>query len=174
MMSLTRQTTRLALFLCHLTSAAMVGLVALVLFVFAVPDILLAQFPAPFQGVQPASQGVWLGLAGVAGATLGALFWILWQMRILFKLYARKEILTQRCAQTIARIGRGFLILMVLSILNTPVLTLLLSIGQENGSMSIALNGQHVGLALSGGLLWLIGQVMEEAARQADDLKAII
>lgn len=173
-MALTPQTTRLAVFLYHFASAAMVGMIALAVFLIVSPNVLVGYFPVPFQGVAPASWAVWLGLAVVGGVSLVAALWVLWQMRILFRLYARQEILTTRCAKTIARIGRGFLILMVLSILNTPALTLLLSIGQENGILRVTLTGHHFGLALSGGLLWLIGQVMGEAARQADDLRAIV
>lgn len=172
-MPLTERTARLAGILGYVTIAAMVLLAVLSAWIMWQPDIvyqvLLGSSAARTLG-WPAQAG----LLTIGATTFVAAEWTLWQMWRLFRRYARHEAFTAACAAAIRRVGYGLIALGCLSLISDPTLTVLASIGHENGSMVVSFSSNDVGLLLCGGLLWLIGQVMAEAARQAEDLRAII
>ncbi|MEM8957246.1 MAG: DUF2975 domain-containing protein [Pseudomonadota bacterium] len=172
-MPLTERTARLAGILGYVTAAAMGLLTVLSAWIAWQPEIvyqvLLGSSAAHSLG-WPAQAG----LLVLGGVTFVMAQYTLWQMWRLFRRYARHEAFTAACAVAIRRVGLGLIALGCLSLISDPALTVLASIGQEQGSMVVSFSSNDVGLLLCGGLLWVIGQVMAEAARQADDLRAII
>lgn len=172
-MPLTERTARLAGFLGYVTAAAMGLLTLLSAWLVWQPENLYVAL----LGTGAANPLGWpgrIGLLVLGAATFAGAQYTLLQMLRLFRRYARFEAFTAACAAAIRRVGYGLVALGCLSLISDPALTVLASIGQEEGSMVISFSSNDVGLLLCGGLLWLIGQVMAEAARHADDLRAIV
>lgn len=152
---------------------------------FALAATVVLWAPAP-EDLRAAFPGVrisdslpgWLILgAMLSGAVpLIAVGYALWHLRALMRLYSRGVILAQACASAIQRIGLGVLGVLVLGVLahtlQVLVLTALNPVGQR--SVSVALGSTDLGLALTGGLLVLIGWVMREAAAAADENAAFV
>ncbi len=101
--------------------------------------------------------GIW-GMLAVALYTL-------WQMATLFACFAQGDALTPGTAQAIHRVGGGLLALAALGVLGHTATGLVLSIDAAPGQrvFSIGLDHADIGFALAGGLMSLIGGVMQQA-----------
>ena len=173
MMPLSERTARLSGALSYFTLFSMAALLAICLWIMFEPETVYAVI----LGVESPDLIGWpiqTGLLVLGAASLLGAQWTLWNMYLLFRKYAAHEAFTQPCAIAIRRVGYGLILLAVLSLINDPALTILASLGKEEGSMSVTFSSNDIGLLLCGGLLWLIGQVMSEAARQADDLRSFV
>ncbi|GAB1479067.1 hypothetical protein MASR2M74_16260 [Paracoccaceae bacterium] len=95
----------------------------------------------------------------------------LWQMRGLFARYRRGEILTAACAAHIRRTGSALALLALAQVLIRPLQILVLTADNPAGQkiLAISLSSEVLWLALAGGLLVVIGRVMAEAARVAEE-----
>lgn len=102
--------------------------------------------------------------------------YVLWQLEILFGLYRRGETLTRAPALRIRRIGLGVAALAPLSVLIRPVAGLLLTLANPPGErqLSVGLSSSDIGLVLAGGLLVVIGWIMGEAARIAEENRGFV
>ncbi len=115
--------------------------------------------------------------AGFAGLLpLAALVYTLWQMRALFGRYRTGEILSRSCAHLMLRIGRGLFALAGLGILAQMLQLLALSWGAPSGQRVLAfgLDSADLGFLLSGAFVLVVGRVMAEAARVAEENEAFV
>ena len=108
--------------------------------------------------------------------SLGPMIWILWQMRGLFGLYAVGAALSEAAARHIRRAGAGLAALALMQALLRPMQTLVLTFDNGPGgrSVTVAITSEMLWLALSGGLLVVIGWAMSEAARQAEENRGFV
>ncbi|MDJ0994662.1 MAG: DUF2975 domain-containing protein [Dinoroseobacter sp.] len=118
-----------------------------------------------------------LCLAAVLGlipATLA--FWVLWQVKGLFGLYAKGQALTPAAADRIRATGIGLAGIGLLNLVVHAAQTVVLSATNPAGQrmLAIELGSEEVGLALMGGLLFVIGRAMADAAEAATELRAFV
>lgn len=97
--------------------------------------------------------------------------WALRELHRLFTRYGKGEVFTPACAGHIRRIGLGTLALTPLSLVTQSAVVTILSLGNPVGQrlVVIEIESVYIGLLLVSGLLLVLGQVMVEAARLADD-----
>lgn len=95
------------------------------------------------------------------------LFLTLNEMRRLFDLFAKGEILTDHSADLIKDIGQGFLALAIIPFVLNPVQSGLLTLANGPGDRSIAISFSNEMFisALAGGVIIVIGGAMREALR---------
>lgn len=107
---------------------------------------------------------------------IAAALFVLWQMRALFRLYKRGEMLSSGCALAILRIGAGVLAVMGLKIMAFTLQVLALTLGNPPGkrSLAIAIDSSDLGMMLAGAFVLVIGWVILEAARIAEDHRSIV
>lgn len=165
---------RLAGWLYGATLASQIVLPLTIAFVF-VSLALGSTFAELPEGSVATGAPLWLGIAVGLSPAL-ALFWALDLLRRLFQLYKEGEVLSERAALLIRRIGKAMLILAVLKITAHPLKTLLLTWQSPPGSRMIAVSiGQaEVGFLLLAGLLTVIGWAMTEAARMAEENRSFV
>ncbi|WP_316647130.1 DUF2975 domain-containing protein [Ovoidimarina sediminis] len=121
----------------------------------------------------PASLPAPLLAAGIAAGLLPALAvaYVLWQMRGLFDFYRRGASLGHGAARQIRRIGAGLLATAALALAARTLQALALTAANPPGERILAFHiaSSDVGFLLSGGLMLVIGAVMADAARIAED-----
>lgn len=107
----------------------------------------------------------------IGALALGPMLMALWQMRGLFARYRRGEILSPACAGHIRRCGGALVLLALAQFLIRPLQILALTADNPAGQkvLAIGLSSEVLWLALAGGLLVVIGRVMAEAARLAEE-----
>lgn len=93
------------------------------------------------------------------------------QMRRLFARYRRGEILIQPCARHILHIGWALAALALAQLVVLPLQIVVLTMDNppDDRLLSTAFGSESLWLLLSGGLLIVIGWVMVEAVRAADE-----
>ncbi|HHL20099.1 MAG TPA: DUF2975 domain-containing protein [Aliiroseovarius sp.] len=132
-----------------------------------IPGITLSGTPTPAM----------LGLAFMLMALpTAATIFVLWQLEALFGLYRRGETLTRAPARRIRRIGLGVVTLALVSVLVRPVAGLVLTMANPPGArqLSVTLSSADIGLILAGGLMVMIGRIMGEAARIAEENRGFV
>jgi amino acid transporter len=137
------------------------------------PATLVARFPilpsgtsvSPLQGTLGAAVAVF-SLFPLVGAFLA--------MRRLFSRYRRGEILTDACADDIRLTGQA--LILVAATVVVPMLQLLIVSWNAPGGrlLSVGIDGGTLGFVLSGAMLTIIGWVMREAARAADENRGFV
>lgn len=122
------------------------------------PELAEGTVIAPVQGLLAAL------VAAVAVFPLIAAFMA---MSSLFNRYRRGEILSDACADDILRIGRAMVFLAAATVLVPTLQVLVLSWQSPPGQrvLQVGLDSGTLGFLLSGGLMFVIGWVMREAAR---------
>lgn len=117
----------------------------------------------------------------IAIALVGALpalaaIWTLAQAQALFRHYAAGDVLSSESARRLSRIGSGLLAIAALGVIVRPIQTVLASLGNPPGErvLALTLQGPDFGLVLAGGLMTVIGWVMAEAARIAEDNRGFV
>jgi hypothetical protein len=97
-------------------------------------------------------------------------------MRQLFRSYREGQVLTDRCAALIHRIGQGFLALSLVPFALHPVLSVILSMANPSGerSISVAVNNDTILFAVAGGFIMVIGWAMREASDLASENRAFV
>ncbi|MCB6179348.1 hypothetical protein LHP98_14585 [Rhodobacter sp. Har01] len=175
----TRRIVRLSGWLHRATGALILGLPVLLAVwlvrgwrdpagvVLAFPEVTLAVPPTP---------GAALLTGAIGAVALGPVLLALAQMRALFALYRRAEILTSAAAGHILRSGRWLLVLAAVQVAVRPLQTIALTLGNPPGQRQVAvsLTGEMLWLALAGGLLVVIGWAMQEAARAAEENRGFV
>jgi amino acid transporter len=138
------------------------------------PASLIARFPllppgvfvSPLQGTLVAAVAV-CSLLPLVGAFLA--------MRRLFSRYRRGEILTDACADDIRLTGQALIFVAAATVLVPMLQLLILSWNTPGGRiLSIGIDGGALGFLLSGAMLTVIGWVMREAARAADENRGFV
>lgn len=174
-----KKVMRIAALLHLLTTACLFGL-PLILVAgiatgqFGANAIVAAQGGLP-PGTSPGSAAIVLFLL-IEAALLAVFGYVLWQVRALFGQYATGDILTADSAHHITRAAVGLLILALSGMVAQAAQALALTWGNAPGSrqLSIALSDDEICAALAGGLLWVIGWAMGEAARMAAENREFI
>lgn len=140
---------------------------------FAPPTAETMQMEHPDMNVAPVlSDPIVRGMLIVAAITSVIWLIILDQMRRLFGCFTMGEVLTERVAQHIRRIGWGLFGLSVWQVLTVSITSVFLTWDNPEGkhSLSIALNSDMMGIALAAGLMIVIGWAMRAgAAAQAEN-----
>jgi Protein of unknown function (DUF2975) len=138
------------------------------------PAALIARFPllpsgssvTPLQGTLVAAVAVF-SLFPLVGAFLA--------MRRLFSRYHRGEILTDACADDIRLTGQALILVAAATVLVPMIQLLILSWNTSGGRiLSIGIDDGTLGFLLSGAMLTVIGWVMREAARAADENRGFV
>jgi len=133
----------------------------------AFPSVLVAEPLAASRALTVLLVGLVPGLA---------ILYAIWQCQALFRLYRLGHALSADAAMRIRKIGVGCLFTVLLSILVRPMQLLVLTAANAPGERSVAISvsSGDVGFALAGGLMIVIGATMAEAARIADEHRAIV
>jgi hypothetical protein len=138
------------------------------------PAALIARYPAlPDDVVVSPLQGTVVAAIGVIAVF--PLIAALLAMARLFQRYHRGEILTDACASDILRIGRALCLLALATVLvpTAQLLTLTWAMPGQR-TLSIGVDQATLGFILAGGLLFVIGWVMREAARAAEENRGFV
>ena len=133
----------------------------------------IAPLPAPFEF----ATGWHIWSAYILGLFPNLLLiWAIYQMRGLFGLYRRGEVLTRPAALHIRQIGFALTGIGILPLLVRPLQTVLLTMANPPGSRSIsfAISSSDLGYLLGGGLMILIGWAMLQAAEVAEENRAFV
>ncbi len=138
------------------------------------PAALVARFPLLPPGL-PVSHLQATLVAAVAVVSVFPLVGAFMAMRRLFSRYRRGEILTDACADDIRLTGQA-LILVAASTVVVPALQLLILSWNSPGGrlLSFGIDGSALGFLLSGAMLTVIGWVMGEAARAAEENRGFV
>lgn len=101
---------------------------------------------------------------------------VIWNMRCLFGLYRRVELLSELAALHIRRIAAGLLWLSLAGVLAQSVNVIALTVGNPPGQrmISVGLEPSEIGFFLTGALLLLIGWVMGHAVAVDRENKAFV
>lgn len=134
------------------------------------PGSLAIALPALPAGVTPDPRRSVLAFA-LGTLSLAPMLYSLAQIRALFALYSAGQILTAPCAERIARAGAGLAVLALVQTALVPVQSLILTADAPSGrpSLIIAISSEAMWLLLCGLLLAVIGRIMAEAARLAEE-----
>ena len=159
----------------YVISSALMLLIPLLVAVFlwrgwTDPSWLSVAFPALPDGtaLTPMKSTLVIALGAVALLPVAA---ALLQMRGLFARYRQGEILTLPCARHILRAGQALVLLALVQFIILPVQIMVLTADNPAGERIVSLDftSETLWLLLSGGLLVVIGWVMVEAARAAEE-----
>ena len=139
-------------------------------------DSLIPQaFPelAPGYVVTPVKRAGMLALMAVPFA---AVLFGLWHVRLLFGAYERGEVFTETAARHIRLVGLAMAANAIAAVIVHSLGSILLTYDSAPGTrqLSIALGSDTYLLLLTGGLLVVIGWIMGEAARLADENRQIV
>jgi hydrogenase/urease accessory protein HupE len=115
-------------------------------------------------------------LAAVLAAPLLAILYALWSMFRLFQTYASGEIFSGAACKALAGIGRSVVTFVPLQIIATGLGSFIVTrhAPPEQQRVIIALDVSDVLVLVLGGLLWVIGWIIAEATRIADENRSII
>jgi hypothetical protein len=169
---------RRAALLAHVTGAVMVLLpLAVIGFGELAPAVdLLAMAKLPgtvIAAFDPASLSPWQRHAATAVSLLPVLCLVLGlhHLRRCFANFAAGAVLTPGNARHFSRFGAWIAGAVVTSLVATPVLSVLLTLGMPEGARQLAISissDQLVSLLVAGGA-WIVGAIMAEGARVAEE-----
>lgn len=109
-------------------------------------------------------------------AHLGLLCWALWTAKGLFENFARGDVLDARTGRDLRTIGGLVAAYALLTPLKGSLITVAVTMGNPPGQrlLSIGLGSNELILGVLGALILVLGHVMAEAARIADDNRQIV
>ncbi len=178
-MTVSQNTLTLSNWLYHAVTAFIVALPLLALFLIgqrvAAPDLITGDFPGiPIASTPSPATIVLAGLMGFL--PMAAMIYALVQMRGLFGRYRQGEILTAICALHIKGIGQGLVAGAALGVIANSLQIVILTWANPPGQrvLAIGIETDTIGFLLSGALMILIGRVMAEAARVADENRSFV
>ncbi|MEL6640269.1 MAG: DUF2975 domain-containing protein [Pseudomonadota bacterium] len=171
-----RQWSRL---LYLVTCLGMVVVVGGMIFVAFLAPPTAETMQAEYQSINVAPQlspGIVRAMLIVTAVAVFIWLIILDQMRRLFGCFAVGQVLSDKVAGHIRRIGWGLLGLSVWQVVMVPITSLLLTWDNPQGqhSISIAFNSDMAGFALAAGLMIVIGWAMREAAAVRAENQAFV
>lgn len=163
-----------------ITTAAIAGMLLLVLFVAVMPDMAKTAFvenaPKTLNVLTEPSTGTVYALLASGCVAMALQLFVLWNMRALFGIYAQGFALSARCGTHIARIGAGAIAIpfgwMFYDVMSSYLLTRNNPVGE--GQVSLGISGSSLGLMVGGGMLLLVGAAMMEAAKQAEENRSFV
>lgn len=181
-MSLVWESGRLRLlcvWMAYASAALALGLMTTAIVVWFHPDFALAaaresanQHDGPIALTWPAR----LVSGLVSCAHLGLLCWALWAAKGLFQNFADGHVFTIRTGQDLRLIGGLIAAYAVLTPLKGSLVTIAITMGNPPGhrQLAIGLSSNELILGVLGALILVLGHVMAEAARIADDNRQIV
>ena len=173
-------TRRFARLLRTITLAAMAALGAVAVYALLQPHLIFdaatARFAPngiPMWDIGTLAKALLLLLGAIA---LAAILFTLWRMARLFGLYAQGDALSGQAAREIRLTALGLLAQAAIKILGHTATGLVLSIDAPVGHrvLAIGIGSPEIGFALAGGLLLLIGVVMQQAIAIAEENKGFV
>lgn len=161
-------------FLKRLTSLGMLLILAVSITLAVVPAWFDAIINQAFPALPMATEMTLLkriGLLVLFALPVSAMLYGLWHVRLLLAAYERGEIFTMTAADHIRRIGLVMAIYALGSVIIYTLATVLLTYDNPVGErqLAVSLSSNTYLSLLLGGLLIVIGWVMREAARLADE-----
>ncbi len=162
-----------------LTTLGGLGVLAVAVAFAAVPGWFDAVVPNAFPDLAPGTVITPVkraGLLALMAVPLAAVLFGLWHVRLLFGTYARGEVFTAAAARHIRMTGLAMAANALAAIIAHSLGSVLLTYDNAPGArqFSIALGSDTYLLFLTGGLLIVIGWIMGEAARLADENRQIV
>lgn len=117
-----------------------------------------------------------LAAGALSCAHLGLLCFAMWTARGLFRQFASGQVLEPRTGQDLRLIGGLIAAHAALTPIVKSLMTLALTAGNPPGQrlFAVAIGTHELVLSLLGGLILVLGHVMAEAARIADDNRQIV
>ncbi|TDP48905.1 hypothetical protein DES42_101265 [Zavarzinia compransoris] len=140
----------------------------------AVDLLAVAKLPGTVMAAfDPASLAPWQRHAAAAVSLVPVLFLMLGLHHLArcFGNFAAGAVLTAENARRFSRFGAWIAVAVVASLVATPVLSVLLTLGMPAGGRQLALSigsDQLVSLLVAGGA-WIVGAIMAEGARAAEE-----
>jgi len=163
----------------NLTSLGMIVFAGFGLGVVVVPDwfnsmVALSYPELPFATDVTLAKKTGLILLYLIPLTI--VLYVLWNVRLLFECYGRGEVFSAEPANYIRKVGMAMVANVFVSVFIRSMGSVLLTFDNPAGSkqLSISLSGDIYLLLLMGGLLIVIGWVMQEAARISEENRQFI
>ncbi|MBV8334510.1 MAG: DUF2975 domain-containing protein [Alphaproteobacteria bacterium] len=117
-------------------------------------------------------------MLGIGVTTLGVvpLLWAFWTARSLFRCFADGRIFEVQSGQLLRRFGQAFLIYAAVSPFVLPLLVWVLTFENPAGHKLVwfGVSGDELILALVGALILVMGSVLADAVRMADENRQIV
>ncbi|MBV2358993.1 DUF2975 domain-containing protein [Thalassococcus sp. CAU 1522] len=178
MTHLPHRTRRIAHALFLSVTILMAAIVGLLIYVTAVPTLLVAERAHSFglEVAWPVSGTARAALVACAWMSAGIALFTLSQVARLFRAYADDAALTPNAARAIRGIGLGLVAQAFWSLLLHPLSGLALTMDAPVGQrmLAIAIQSDAIGTALAGGLMLLIGIVMTQAVAVARENEGFV
>ncbi len=178
-MSVSEKVQKTARILAGAVAFFMVALVVGVIWSLAMGEMsgpaLAAQNPG-LGVVGPVSDGVVYGMLAVTFVSVAVAEFTLWQVYLLLRSYGRAETLTAGCARQLRRIGFGMVSIAIAGVVGASAGSVILTSGNPEGqrALAISIGSNDVWVLLMGGLFIVIGWVMGDAVRIADENKGFV
>ncbi len=162
-----------------LTSLGALGVLGAAMAFVAVPAWFDTLIPQAFPELMPGyvvTSAKRAGLLALMAVPLGTVLFGLWHVRLLFGAYERGEVFTTTAARHLRLAGLALAANALAAVFIHPLGSILLTYDNAPGErqFSIALGSDTYMLLLAGGLLIVIGWIMGEAARLADENRQIV
>jgi hypothetical protein len=170
---------RLCVWMAHASGAMAVGLMVVAAAMWLHPDYVEWIAREEWAGgrnaltLTPVSQ---FGAAAISCTHLGLLCWALWTAKGLFARFAIGATLESQGGKDLRAIGGMIALYAALTPLAKALITVALTLGNPPGQRLLALSvgTNELILGLLGALILVLGHVMAEAARIADDNRQIV
>lgn len=174
-----RRVVRLSLWLKRLATLGVILFVGFALSVVIVPGwfdtMVTAAYPEMTiaTGITPFKR---ISLILLLALPLTVSLYGLWNIRMLFDCYARGEVFSPAPAAHIRNVGLAMLVNVVLTALVHSLGSVILTLDNPTGSrqLTISASSDTYLLLLLGGLLVVIGWIMQEAARISDENSSFV
>ena len=166
---------------------AIVAFMVLLALFAATAIVLTVDNPAAFQNVMhqllhieragiPSAPGSWILVAMLGALPLAILFFALWQGAALFGDFSKGAVFTTQVSCRLRRMGMALAMLTPAQIVVLALATVILTLSNPPGQrqLSIGISSDQVILLLVGVLLLVIGWVMGEVARMAEEHSQIV
>jgi hypothetical protein len=164
--------------LADATGLAIFGLLAVYLALWIDPAVAVRGLTPSLPGLDQTDLPSW-GLA--AGFGLGLiplliLLYALWQVRCFFRLYRENDLFPAEAGHYLRNFGVALLVLAPSSILTGIAASVLFSLDRPEGQrqLAISVSSGEIFVLLVGALIMMIGRILSEAHRLAEENRQIV
>lgn len=171
---LARTATRLAL----ATGLAILALQVVYVALWINPPLAMRSLALALPGLDQAGLPSW---APPAGFVLGffpllILLYGLWQVRRFFRLYAENELFPAAAGLYLRNFGLALFVLVPVNVLTSSAASVLFSLHRPEGQRQLALSvsSSEVFVLIIGALIMMIGRILTEAHRLAEENRQIV
>ena len=170
---------RVSTVLAHVVTIGIILLIAGFAGVWWIDDLfdgMMAQ--TSLKSVEAATLPIYLRATGfmIAAVPLVIYIFSLFQVRALFRGYARDEVFTKEAAGRLRLIGGALVVSVPVGIVAGSLVSIILTAANAVGERQLAISfgSQEFGALVFGGLLLVVGWVMGEAARLAQENRQFV